>query len=189
VTFHDVYARHRHSLIQFVRFGLVGVLGVLVNEGVLALTNVIARDGFGEHHDDVIVGIPLTEYNVRNYHVYVLVAFLAANFFNFMVNRYWTFRTGGRAPLWHEYWPFLVVGLGAQAVGLLLMTALMNPTSPICLPSSVFDDSSGLRTKLYWANLIVIVCVTPINFVLNKLWTFKFARNRHLRRDETEVVA
>ena len=183
MIFHDLYARHRGSLIQFIRFGLVGGLGVFVNMGVLTLSNIIARDVFGRRDTDVITGIPFTDYNIRNYHLYAMIAFLVANFFNFMVNRYWTFRTGGRAPLWHEYWPFLVVGLGAQLIGLLLLTALMHPGSPISLPTDVFDGSSGLRTKLYWANLIVIVCVTPINFVLNKLWTFRFARNRHLRPD------
>ncbi|MDR1833945.1 MAG: GtrA family protein, partial [Propionibacteriaceae bacterium] len=106
-----------------------------------------------------------------------------ANFCNFLLNRHWTFQ-GGKAALWREYLPFLAVGLGAQLVGFLLMTALMNPTSPICLPDSVFDDSSGLRTKSYWANLIVIVGVTPINFVLNKLWTFEGVRARHGRHGE-----
>ena len=179
MTVRDLYLRYRPSLIQFLRFGLVGAAGVVVNQTVLVCVNVIFRDFAGVNQNNAIVRIPFTDFNVRNYHVYVVVAFLVANFFNFMLNRHWTFRTGERAPLWHEYWPFLVVGLAAQAVGLLLLTALMHPDSPISLPSSVFDDSSGFRTKLYWANLIVIVCVTPLNFVFNKLWTFRFARHRH----------
>lgn len=179
MTAHDVFLRYRPGLIQFVRFGLVGVAGVVVNQVVLICVNVIFRDVVGQTENHVILPIPLTDFNVRNYHAYVVVGFLAANFFNFMLNRYWTFRTGQRAPMWHEYWPFLIVGLAAQAIGLLLMTGLMNTGSPIALPSSVFDNSTGFRTKLYWANLIVIVCVMPINFVLNKLWTFQFARRRH----------
>ena len=67
-----------------------------------------------------------------------------------------------------------------QMVGLLLITALMHPHSPIGLPSDVFDNSTGFRTKLYWANLITIACVTPINFVLNKLWTFRAVRRHRL---------
>ena len=91
-------------------------------------------------------------------------------------------RSAGRTGVWKEYWPFLAVGLAGQMVGLLLITALMHPHSPIGLPSDVFDNSTGFRTKLYWANLITIACVTPINFVLNKLWTF-----RAVRRHRVEV--
>ncbi|MGB7964063.1 MAG: GtrA family protein [Propionicimonas sp.] len=181
----DLLARHRRSLIQFGRFLLVGGFGVMVNQVVLVMTNVIARDGFGLQSTDVVAGIPFTPYNIRNYHIYVMIAFLVANLSNFLLNRYWTFRSANRAPFWHEYWPFLVVGLGAQMVGMLLITALMHPNSPIGLPSDVFDNSTGLRTKLYWANLIMIACVTPVNFVLNKLWTFRAVRARHGRQKAT----
>ncbi len=183
----DLYQRHRHSLSQFLRFGLVGGLGVLVNQVVLVATNVLARDGFGVHANDILIDLPFTDFNVRNYHLYVMIAFLVANLSNFLFNRHWTFRSAATGPAWREYWPFLLVGLGAQAVGLLLITALMHPHSPIGLPDSVFDGSSGLRNKLYWANLITIVCVTPINFVLNKLWTFRAVRSS--RRQESTRAA
>ena len=52
----------------------------------------------------------------------------------------------------------------------------MHPHSPVSLPTSVFDDSSGLRNRLYWSQLIVIGLVTPLSFVLNKLWTFAAVR-------------
>ena len=180
----DLYQRYRQSLRQFLRFGLVGGLGVLVNQVVLVLTNIIARDGFGATPNDIVIGLPFTDFNVRNYHLYVMIAFLVANFSNFWFNRHWTFRSVESAPAWREYWPFLLVGLGAQAIGLLLITALMHPDSPISLPSDVFDNSSGLRNMLYWANLITIVCVTPINFVLNKLWTFRAVRSGRKRQGE-----
>lgn len=182
----EFYARHRHSLHQFVRFGLVGGLGVLVNQVVLVATNIIARDGFGMHNNDVLIDLPLTDFNVRNYHLYVMVAFLVANLSNFLFNRHWTFHSSGHASVWREYWPFLVVGLAAQVVALGLITALMHPHSVIGLPSDVFDNSTGFRTKLYWANLITIICVTPINFVFNKLWTFRAVRTRH-RQDQMPV--
>ena len=180
----DFYQRYRQSLRQFLRFGLVGGLGALVNQVVLVLTNVVARDGLGVHANDILIDLPFTDYNVRNYHLYVMIAFLVANFSNFWFNRHWTFRSVRVAPAWREYGPFLLVGLGAQAIGLVLITALMHPDSPIGLPSDVFDNSSGLRNKLYWANLITIVCVTPINFVLNKLWTFRAVRSGRKRQAE-----
>ena len=60
----------------------------------------------------------------------------------------------------------------------------MHPGSPFSLSTSVFDDSSGFRTRLYWAQLIVIGLVTPLSFVLNKLWTFNSVRALH--REERE---
>ena len=111
-----------------------------------------------------------------------MIAGRGANLSTLLLSRSWTFKSANRACCWQEYWPFLLVGLGAQMVGMLLITALMHPNSPIGLPSDVFDNSSGLRTKLYWANLIMIVCVTPVNFVLNKLWTFRAVRARHGRQ-------
>jgi len=187
VSIRDILERHRTSLGQFIRFGMVGLVGVVVNQSVLVAQNVIARDAFGVNRENPVWPIPFTDLSVRNYHVYAIVAFLVANFGNFLLNRYWTFRTGVRAAMWREYWPFLAVGLTAQGLGLLLMTALMHTGSPITLPSSVFDDSSGLRNKLYWANLIVIVCVTPVNFVLNKVWTFRRAGGKP-RDDKPEAV-
>ena len=64
-------------------------------------------------------------------------------------------------------------------MGLVLLTLLMHEGSPLHLPRGVFDDSTGLRTRLYWAQLIVIAVVTPVSFVLNKLWTFAAVRTHH----------
>ncbi|MDR1768364.1 MAG: GtrA family protein [Propionibacteriaceae bacterium] len=165
----------RASLGQFLRFGLVGASGVVVNQCVVVLLNVVGRDVFGWHQEAAVWQLWGTAYNVRNYHLYAMGGFLVANLCNFMLNRHWTFRNGTRGPIWREYLPFLAVGLVGQGIGLLLLTALMHSGSPIALPSDVFDGSSGLRNKLYWANLIVIVVVTPLNFVVNKLWTFRRA--------------
>lgn len=67
------------------------------------------------------------------------------------LNRTWTFRTSKHARWWHEYWPFLAVGLLGQVIGLVLLTLLMHLDSPIHLSPTVLDDSTGFRTRLYWA--------------------------------------
>jgi putative flippase GtrA len=164
-------ARHRRNLTLLGRFGVVGASGVLVN----MITLIVLRK-IGPHFDDAVVGLGSTDFNLRWYHVYSTVAFLVANLSNFQLNRSWTFRSGKAAGWWKEYWPFLVVGLGGQAIGLALLTLLMHPHSPVSLPTSVFDDSTGLRNRLYWSQLIVIALVTPLSFVLNKLWTFAAVR-------------
>lgn len=176
------HARYRESLRQFIQFGLVGGSGVLVNQAVLVLCNIIGRDVAHVSDQTIFVDLPYTDFNVRNYHVWAMIAFLAANLYNFVLNRYWTFRSANRAPFWREYLPFLTVGLIAQAIGMLLLTGLMHPSSPIGLPDSVFDGSSGLRTKIYWANLIMIICTMPVNFLVNKLWTFRAVRKQYGRQ-------
>ena len=165
-------ARHRRNFGLLFRFGVVGASGVVVN----MLTLIVLRR-MGPHFDDAVVGLGSSGFNIRWYHVFSTVAFFVANLSNFQLNRTWTFRSSAASRWWTEYWPFLVVGLGGQAVGLALLTLLMHPHSPVSLPTSVFDDTTGLRTRLYWSQLIVIGLVTPLSFVLNKLWTFAAVRS------------
>lgn len=166
-----LYARHRRNLGLLARFGVVGGSGVLVN-----LVTLIVLRRLGPHFDNAVVGILSSDFNLRWYHVYSTIAFLVANLSNFQLNRTWTFRSNRVVSWWREYWPFLVVGLGGQVIGLALLTLLMHPYSPVSLPTDVFDDSSGLRNRLYWSQLIVIALVMPVSFVLNKLWTFAAVR-------------
>ena len=168
---HFIFVRHRHNWTQLIRFGLVGGSGALVNMVV-----VIVLKRVGPSYREVFFDLPLTSFNVRWYHVYVTAAFLVANVWNFLINRRWTFRTTNHSSWYAEYPPFLAVGAIGQLIGLALITALIHSGSPISLPDRVFDDSSGLRTKLYWAQLISIIVVTPVTFVVNKLWTFSAVR-------------
>ena len=169
-----ILVRHRRNWILLARFGVVGVTGVIVN-----LVALIVANKLGPAHEQAIVGLPFSDFNVRWYHVYSTIAFLVANLWNFQLNRSWTFQTSRHSSWRREYWPFLAVGALGQAVGLVVLTMLMHPGSPLALSPSVFDDSSGLRTRLYWAQLIVIGLVTPLSFVLNKIWTFNAVRALH----------
>lgn len=166
-----LFIRHRHNWIQLIRFGLVGGSGVLVNMLVVILANRLGPDPHA-----VLVDLPASKFNVRWYHAYISAAFLVANVSNFQLNRWWTFRSSRATAWWREYWPFLSVGLVGLLISLGVTTLLLNAESPLALPVTVLDSSSGLRNPLYWANLIAIVVVTPASFVLNKLWTFKAVR-------------
>ena len=171
----DSLQRHKRNALQFVRFAAVGATGVLVNLVVLVIVKRL-----GPHPEDAIFALHPTDFHVRWYHAYSTVAFLVANLWNFQLNRRWTFRSSQHSSWWKEYWPFLAVGMLGQAIGLVLLTLLMHHGSPIALPTDPLDDTSGLRTRLYWAQLIVIVVVTPLSFVLNKLWTFAAVRTHRL---------
>ncbi len=161
-------------MVLLARFGAVGLSGVLVN-----LVTLVVVKRLGPGFDEAVVGLPLSDLNLRWYHVYSTTAFFAANLWNFQLNRSWTFRSAGHARWWKEYVPFLAVGLAGQVIGLLLLTALLHPDSALGLPTSVLDDTSGLRTRLYWGQLVVIAVVTPLSFVINKLWTFAAVRTHH----------
>lgn len=76
---------------------------------------------------------------------------------NYYLNRRWTFRsTGSVAP---EFSKFIVVSLVAYAVNLGIFT----------IAHTVFE----LRGN--FSQLIAIACVMPVNFVANKLWSFRQA--------------
>jgi putative flippase GtrA len=176
--------RLRRNLWQFGRFAVVGVSGVVVNMIALILVKRL-----GPLPEVAILGLPPTAFHVRWYHVYSTIAFLVANLWNFQLNRSWTFRSSKHRVWWKAYWPFLVVGLLGQAIGLVLLTLLMHHGSPLSLSTHLFNDSSGLRTRLYWAQLIVIVVVTPLAFVLNKVWTFAAASTRPIEAVPVEAGA
>ena len=111
--------------------------------------------------------------------MYSTIAFLVANLWNFQLNRLWTFRSAKHSGWFREYFPFLAVGVLGQVIGLGILTLLMHPGLRWSSPRPFFDDSTGFRTRLYWAQLITIAVVTPISFVLNKLWTFSAVRGKH----------
>jgi putative flippase GtrA len=168
-----LFVRHGHNWILLLRFGLVGGSGVLVN---LLATVVVKK--LGPDENGIALGLPLTDFNIRWYHVFSTLAFLVANLWNFQLNRRFTFRSTEHSGWFREYFPFLAVGFLGQLVGLGILTLLMHPSSFLALSPRVFDDSSGFRTRYYWAQLIQIAVVTPLSFVLNKLWTFSSVRSR-----------
>lgn len=168
--------RHRRNLALFGRFALVGASGVLVNLVVLIIVKKLGPDS-----QLVFLDVPFTRFNVRWYHAFSTVAFVVAVIWNFQLNRVWAFSSTGKASWWTEFRPFFTVGLLGQVVGLGLLTLLMHHGSPLALPTDLLDDSTGLRTRLYWGQLIVISAVTPLSFVLHKLWTFSSVRTHRLR--------
>lgn len=163
---HYVLVRHRHNWELLVRFSLVGGSGFVVNLAVFAAM-LYAVGG----PQDVVQEIPGTRFNVRGYHVFSTVAFLVANLSNYVLNRYWTFRSQGTRHWLGEYVPFLLIGLAAQGLALLILTWLLHPHG--------VQQVIGVHLHEVVAQAITIVVVTPISFVGNKLWTFSAVRERH----------
>jgi putative flippase GtrA len=181
---HYLFVRHRHNWGLLTRFSVVGSTGVVVNLLVFWVLLATAADPHA-----IVVPLAGTQFNVRWYHGFSTIAFLLANLWNFQFNRIWTFQSVGRAPWLREYGPFLTVGLVGQALGLVVLTALLHPHSPVTLPAGLLDGSSIARSRELWAQAITLAIVTPVSFVGNKLWTFRAVRGpaRSSRRARRRV--
>ncbi|WP_255416251.1 GtrA family protein [Tessaracoccus sp. OH4464_COT-324] len=169
-----LFNRYRYSLWQFIKFGIVGGSGVFVNMAVNVLMNRI--NGGPENSQAVLFAFPGTPFNLRFTMVAWFVPFLVANVWNFQLNRWWTFKSHRAAGWWREFWPFFAVGSVAMLVGALLKWVMTNPASPLLLPEPYFTEAVWWRSREYWSQLIAIFLTLPINFVVNKLWTFKAVR-------------
>lgn len=165
--------RKRQFVQQFVQFGLVGASGFVVNQAVFVLSKKLLL-AFGHHTElDPFLNLLGTQFHVRWYHVFSIVAFLVANIWNFCLNRAWTFRDVPKNSWWRQLPRFMAVGIFGLFITLVVSTALVNPESPLALPRDVFDGSTGLRTAAYWGNFMGVIVAIPANFLFNKLWTFR----------------
>nr|NLD40165.1 GtrA family protein [Actinomycetales bacterium] len=159
----------RRNLRQFVKFGVVGGSGVVVNMAVGILLHRL--NGGTVNAGDPLIGFG--EDFAFRYRNFVWVAsFLVANLWNYQLNRMWTFR-GHSVGWWRGFWPFLAIGSIAMLAGLAIQWALTHPGTPFYLASDWFTEDVGLRSREYWAQITAIMLTTPINFVVNKLWTFR----------------
>ena len=91
-----------------------------------------------------------------DYHVAAVAAWLVAVVNNFVLNRHWTFDArDGRARF--QAMRFLVVSVGAFIVSLLLLT--------------LFVEDAGMAKVP--AQALAVGAATPLNFLGNKLWSFR----------------
>lgn len=89
-------------------------------------------------------------------HIAALISFVVSAANNYWWNRHWTFR-GQRGHFALQGFRFFVVSLAALGVNQLWLF--------------VFLDFAGLGKIV--AQAIAIVLVTPLNFLGNKLWSFR----------------
>jgi dolichol-phosphate mannosyltransferase len=76
---------------------------------------------------------------------------------NYLWNRVWTFR-GRRGHVAYQGVRFLVVSVASLGANLLILQALVE---------------AGLGSHKVAAQAVAIVLVTPLNFLGNKLWSFR----------------
>lgn len=65
----------------------------MVNLAVAALSKKIAGWTAGIHESDAFMNLLGSAFHIRWYHVFMTIAFLVANTWNYQLNRMWTFKT------------------------------------------------------------------------------------------------
>lgn len=93
-----------------------------------------------------------------DYRVAAVAAWLTAVLNNFVWNRHWTFDAGGGAARFQAI-RFLVVSVVAFGVSLAILTVLV--------------EAAGLSKVP--AQALAVAASTPLNFLGNKLWSFRSA--------------
>lgn len=131
---------------QFTKFAMVGASGVLVNLVVFNATLITWH---------LVTGRPLSNLGLTADYVANGLGFVVSVVSNYYLNRRWTFRSTGQVS--SEFPKFLTVSVVAYLVNLGIFT----------VAHTVLD----LRGNV--SQLIAIVCVMPVNFVFNKLWSFR----------------
>jgi putative flippase GtrA len=157
-------------LLQFIRFGLVGGSGVLVNAIVMVLMHKL--HGGPEFADEQLLNLPGTDFWVRYRNVVFITSFVVANIWNYQLNRRFTFEKTGRS--WRrDFVPFFCTGVFGAVIGLACQIALTHPGWPTYLPDSLFTATGTWRSRELWAQLIGVILSTPITFGLNRMWAFR----------------
>jgi putative flippase GtrA len=159
-------ARAATPLRQFVKFCLVGGTGVIVNLAVftavlllwLLLTGHI-HSGSELFHNVRSLAVKKDTHGVPTAAAYLANAagFVVSVLTNYYLNRRWTFRSSGEVRT--ELPKFFTVSVIAYVGQLAIFSALHSAGHLAPIPSQ----------------LIAIACLMPVNFVLNKLWSFRGA--------------
>jgi putative flippase GtrA len=133
--------------LRFLKFGIVGSSGILVNQGVLY----VAQE-YVFHVQHTADGVDWVRLNVS-----LALAIFFATLNNFFWNRLWTW-----ADRKHHYPRPWLVQFGQYALACWLSIVLQILLTNLLAP----------HFYIYGANLIAIVLTSVLNFVLNDIWTF-----------------
>ena len=151
---------------QFVKFGLIGASGVLVNMAVALVMNEL--NGGAANARQVVWALP-GSWAIRYSYLVFAVAFVVANTWNYQLNRWWTFAGTGRT--WGRgFLMFFAAGIFGALVGFAVKVLLTHPNSPGYLPDWF---ETGWRAREYVGQLAGILVGMPVNFVVNRQLTFR----------------
>jgi len=153
--------------VQFVKFGVVGASGVVVNMLIAFVMNQLNGGAANARNPVWSLG---GDWAIRYSYIVYVVAFIIANTWNYLLNRHWTFK-GTRRTWWRGYVLFFGAGIVGAVVGFFVKLALTHPSSPLYLTGPF--TTSGFLSREYWGQFIGVLIGTPINYIFNRLLTFR----------------
>ncbi len=136
----------RKLIAQFARFGVVGLVGLVIDFGVFNLLRATVLAPENLHEGPVLAKVASTA-----------LAIVA----NWIGNRHWTFREHRGRQLWREFGEFVIVSLGGMAIGL---ACLWVSHYVLGFTSILADNISG--------NVIGLALGTAFRFTFYKVWVF-----------------
>jgi putative flippase GtrA len=139
----DKFAGNPRELSRFVKFGIVGTIGAVIDYTILILL-----------HERV--GLALWTANTVSFSVAVLS--------NFTWNRLWTFPESRQRPIRRQLPQFALVNL----IGLGINEAVL-----LSLEKFVTTPLLGPRPGYIVAKAVAILIVLFWNFGINRIWTYK----------------
>jgi putative flippase GtrA len=138
--------------IRFLRFAFVGVIGAVVDFGVMNLLS----SAF--HFPLVLAGT---------------ISFIAAILSNFTWNRYWTYPDSRSKRVIHQLVTFSIVSIIGLAIRIPLLAILEPPMERLF--SQLHYQLPVLKPSVYADNLTLAIAVIVVmfwNFFANRFWTY-----------------
>jgi len=158
----------RDLFIKFIKFGIVGASGTIVDFGITALAMLLF--GLREYISESIEVIASSSDANEGVIFFILFAnllgFVVAASSNFILNRIWTWKSTD-PNIEKQYLKFIMVSVGGLLINLMLIY-ICN----ICLTweFSLF----GVFVSRFWISKLIATAVVMFwNFVVNHLYTFK----------------
>jgi len=142
---------HRKELKRFVRFGIVGVIGSVIDFGFLNLFTIVFK-------------MPYVLSSVFSFSLAVIN--------NFILNRLWTFSASRKDPLLGQLIQFGIVSV----VGLLIRTPLLAWLEKVLIPLAGKLVPNLLTPTIVGHNVGLAIGIGVVmlwNYFANRFWTFK----------------
>lgn len=148
---------------QIAKFGIIGVLNVLVDLGALSLITIFFSAQFQIKNETAMIGA------ITFYSLFKATSFIIANINSYFWNKHWTFNQGKKKQTKSEFVQFFAV----SAIGFLINVAVAT---------TVFKLIVGSRLNLGDVQLAQIGTIGAAagsivglawNFIGYKLWVFK----------------
>jgi putative flippase GtrA len=141
----------KKELTRFIRFGIVGTIGSVVDFGFLNLLTLVFH-------------VPFLVSSV--------ISFSLAVINNFVLNRIWTFPGSRKEPIVNQLLQFGLVSV----IGLLIRTPLLAWLETALIPMAEKNVPNLLTPTIVGHNVSLAIAIGVVlmwNYFANRFWTFK----------------